>query len=82
MRRKECDERQQNHSFADSLHQSLQVFSNSFGVGAHVASAHPRHRAHVDTAALVRRGNANDNVIFEAEPEGRVSSLDTSLSRV
>ena len=64
------------------LHQPLQVFSNSFGVGAHIASSYPRHGAYIDAATFVRRGNTDDNVIFEAEPECCVGCLDAPVSRV
>src|SRR4030042_2151490 len=64
------------------LLQLFQIFSNSSGIHPHITFSHPRDRTYVNLASVISRGNANDDVIFEAEPECGVRRLNASLGRV
>ena len=66
---------------AVSLLQAPQVGSNACGIFAEVAFPKARDRAYVDAAAAVGATDADNDVVFESEPDGRIGCFDPSFIR-
>jgi hypothetical protein len=59
----------------------VQVVAHALRVDAEVAAADAREGAHVDAAAGTLRGDADDDVVLEAEQQRRRGGLDAHLRR-
>ena len=62
--------------------QGLEEFPDPSGVGPYVAFSHPGDGADVQAAPAIGRYDPYNNVVLEAEPEGRIRGFDPPLVRI
>src|SRR3989442_4901845 len=65
-----------------ALAQRGDIAAHPRGIGAKIAGADARGRADIDAAPPVGRGDADHDIVGEAEPAGAVAGLDAARPRI
>src|SRR5260370_6660645 len=64
------------------LAQRLQIGAHPRGIGAEIAGADARGGTNIDPAPRVGHGDADHDIVGEAEPAGAIAGLDAARARV